>query len=176
MRKPIIRRDPFPLFAQPRLRLNIAMSRLAFFLMLLAGSISSAHANLGDTVEQVVARYGKPVGYSEASATNPFGKVFFVAGGYQLVIFVLNDIEVGARLSKTDKSAFSEAEMKTIMNDDVNNSQWTPTPSTDPTTLQWSRGDKATLLYDKDKHILIFTSPVMAQALNAPIEKPVAKP
>ena len=128
-------------------------------------------ANLGETVAQCVARYGKPIGYTEASAKLPFGTVAFSATGYTLIIFLSKDKEVGARVSKNDKSAFTDAEMQTIMTADSSGLPWTPTPSSDPTCLQWTRGDKATVLYDKQKHILIFTSQQMADALHAPAGK-----
>jgi hypothetical protein len=38
--------------------------------------------------------------------------------------------------------------------------------------LKWSRGDKATVLYDKQKHMLIFTSQEMVNAIHAPTAKP----
>ena len=74
-----------------------------------------ARANLGESVEQCVARYGRPVGYSEANAKNPFGTVAFAAGGYTLVVFVYQDKELGARVSKKDKAAFTDAEVQNIM-------------------------------------------------------------
>src|SRR5580658_5343156 len=114
-------------------------------------------ANLCETVAQCVTRYGKPIGYSEASAKSPFGTVAFSATGYTLIIFLINNKEVGARVSKVDKSAFTAAEMKTIMDADSAGSPWVPTSSDDPTCLRWSRADKATVLYDKVKHMLIFT-------------------
>jgi hypothetical protein len=131
-------------------------------------------ANLGETVEQCVKRYGKPIGYSEASAKSPFGTVVFTATGYTLIVFLINDKEVGARVSKLDKSAFTDAEMKTIMGADLAGSEWTSAPSDDPTCLQWTRGDKATVLYDKEKHMLIFTSEEMANALHPATVKPGA--
>jgi hypothetical protein len=131
-------------------------------------------ANLGETVEQCVARYGKPNGFSEASAKFPFGTLVFSATGYMLIVFLLNNKEVGARVSKLDKSAFTDSEMKNIMDADLAGSSWTPTASADPTCLQWTRGDKATVLYDKAKHMLIFTSAEMASALHASTAKPGA--
>jgi len=133
-------------------------------------------ANLGETVEQCVKRYGKPNSFSEAGAKSPFGTIAFTAASYTLIVFVINDKEVGARVSKVDKSAFTDAEMKNIMDADSNGSAWTSTPSTDPTCLQWTRDDKATVLYDKEKHMLIFTSEVMANALHSPIPTPVPTP
>jgi hypothetical protein len=129
-------------------------------------------ANLGETVAQCVARYGVPVGYSEASSKSPFGTVAFTAAGYTLILFLSNNKEVGARVSKVDKSAFTDAEMKTIMDADSTGSPWTPAPGADPTCLQWTRADKATVLYDKQKHMLIFTSQEMADALHAATAKP----
>jgi hypothetical protein len=139
--------------------------------LLLAGGLLllPARANLGETVAQSVARYGSPTAYAEATAKMPFGSVVFKAGPYELVIFILNDKEVGARVSKGDKSAFSDSEMQTIMGAETGG-DWVPTPGSDPTTLQWSRSDHATVLYDKTKRVLILTSPAMAAALRAPAQ------
>jgi len=123
-------------------------------------------ANLGETVDQCVKRYGKPVGYSEATDKFPFGTLVFTAGAYTLVVFLLNNVEVGARVSKVDKSAFADTEMKNIRAADSNASPWTPTTSADPGSLQWSRADKATVIYDKTKSMLIFTSQQMADAIK----------
>jgi hypothetical protein len=124
-------------------------------------------ANIGETVPQCVARYGKPVGYSEPNASNPFGTLVFTASNYTLIIFLLNGKEVGARVSKQDKSAFTDAEMQNIMNANFSGTPWTSETSEDPACLQWGRADKATVIYDKDKHVLIFTSQEMANAIEA---------
>jgi hypothetical protein len=124
-------------------------------------------ANLGDDVKQLIVRYGTPVNFTEANSTFPFGTVVFKAGGYILVVFLVGEKEVGAKVSKTNQSAFTDSERDTIMSTDVAGSQWTSVPSPDPTCLQWNRGDKATALYDKQKNVLIFTSDVMAQTLKA---------
>ena len=145
------------------------MRRLAFLLLILLSL--PLRANLGETLTQCVTRYGRPSGYGEADAKVPFGKVVFSAAGYNLLIFLIKDVEVGARVSKTDKSAFTDAEMKTIMDADAT-SPWVTTTSADPTCLQWARGDKATVLYDTAKHMLIFTSDEMAKALQAPAPPP----
>ncbi len=122
-------------------------------------------ANLGETVGETIKRYGKPVGLSEANDKTPFGTLVFAAGPYNLILFFAKDNkEVGARVTKIDKSAFTEAEMKTIMDaDSLPADAWTSAASDDPTSLQWSRGDKAKVIYDKAKHMLIFTSDEMAK-------------
>ncbi len=66
--------------------------------------------------------------------------------------------------------------MKTILNADSGGSTWTVAVSTDPTCLQWARADKATALYDKTKHVLVFTSDDMAEALRKGIPVPPSKP
>jgi hypothetical protein len=124
-------------------------------------------ANLGDTVDACVKRYGKPIGFSEASAKSPFGTLVFVASNYTLVVFLLHDKEVGARVTKTDKSAFAAAELKTIMDADAV-PPWVPVASGDPSCDEWTRSDLATIIYDKDKHIVIFTSTEMAEAIKNP--------
>ena len=130
-------------------------------------------AKLGDTVPECTKRYGVPGGFTEANGKSPFGTLAFRAGKYTLLVFLLDVKEVGARVTKTDKSAFTEDEMKTIMDAEGDPaSPWTPTSSTDPTCLEWTRGDKATVLYDKDKHVLIITSPAMADAVRTFVPKP----
>jgi hypothetical protein len=147
--------------------------RRALFAIVLSSLLTlPARANLGETVEQCVKRYGVPIGYSEANAKAPFGTVAFSAGGYTLLVFVINNKEVGARVSKNDKSAFSDAEMKNIMDADSTGSPWTPTSSGDPTCIQWTRGDKATAIYDKANHMLIFTSEEMSSTVHLPVAKP----
>jgi len=132
-------------------------------------------ANLGETVEQCVARYGRPVGYSEASAKLPFGTVAYSAGGYTLVVFLMKNKEVGARVSKADGSAFTEVERQNIMNADSQaSSPWTAVANDDPGTLRWTRADKATVLYDKEKHVLIFTSDEMAGAMHSAQQPPAS--
>lgn len=86
------------------------------------------------------------------------------------MIFLSNGHEVGAKVSKADKSDFSDADRQTIMSVDAS-SPWSSIPSDDPTCLAWTRADKAKVLYDKEKHLLIFTSAEMAQILDAQTKK-----
>ena len=140
--------------------------RIFLLLLVFACSLLPARANLGETVEQLVARYGKPTGYAEATAKSPFGSLLFRARPYELVLFVLNNVEVGARVSKIDKSEFSPAEMQTIIDAESGAGPWVPTPSTDPGEIHWTRGDHATFIYDKQKRMLLLTSDAMAQAIH----------
>jgi len=75
-------------------------------------------------------------------------------------------VEVGARVSKIDKSDFSPVEMQTIIDAETGNDKWVPVPSGDPTEIHWSRSDHATFIYDKQKHMLLLTSNAMAQAAH----------
>ncbi len=149
---------------------------LRFALVLFTLLTIPLRANLGETVEQCVKRYGKPIAFSEANAKTPFGTLAFTSTGYTLIVFLLHTREVGARVSKVDKSAFTDAEMQNIMGADSDGTPWKSTPSDDPTCLEWTRADKATVLYDKAKHMLIFTSVEMAAALRAPVPVPVPTP
>ena len=140
------------------------MLRFLFLFVLLALPL---RANLGETVAQCVTRYGRPNAYAEANAKLPFGTLVFRAGGYDLIVFLDKDVEVGARVSKTDKSAFSDTDRQNIMQADSDGSPWTSTPSSDPNTLTWTRADKATVAYDKAAHMLIFTTPRMAAMIKS---------
>ncbi len=140
------------------------MLRIAILLVLLSVPL---RANLGETVAQCVARYGRPNGYAEAKPNFPFGTMVFRAGGFDLIVFLSNNVEVGARVSKSDKSVLNDVEMQNIMSADAGPGAWTSTPSSDPDNLTWVRPDKSTVTYDKVKHILIFATPEMTAMVGA---------
>ena len=154
------------------------MLQRPLFLILLGILLMPARANLNETIEQLVARYGQPSGYAEASAKTPFGNIVFRAGAYELVLFILNNKEVGARVTKVDKSSFNPDEIQAIMTAETSDakSKWVSATSTDPSMIQWSRSDHATASYDKDNHMLLFTSETMTQVLHAPPKTPPAVP
>jgi hypothetical protein len=137
-------------------------------------------ANLGDTVAGCVKRYGVPdpvVGAKSptdalVASVGPFQAISFSAGPYQMIIFLYHNVEVGARVTRKDKAALSPAEMKTIMDADAP-TPWVPKPSDDPTSQEWTREDKASVSYDVEKRMLIFTTPEMVQELHAPPPAPV---
>lgn len=140
------------------------MCRLAAaFLLLLA--VLPARANLGDSVADCIKRYGKPDTFTEAGSRLPFGTLIFTAGPYQMIVFLYQNVEVGARVTKKDKSAFTSAEMNTILDADAA-VPWQLAPSDDPTSKKWSRADKATVTYDTAKSMLIFTTPKMVEVLH----------
>jgi hypothetical protein len=144
----------------------------AVFLLLLA---LPARANLGDSVAEAIKRYGKPERFSEATAVFPFGTLVFTAGPYSMTVFLYNNAEVGARVSKKDKSDFTPIEMKTIMDADASTA-WVPTATNDPTNQKWTRSDRSTVIYDTAKKMLIFTSPDMAAELHNPPPTPPPTP
>jgi hypothetical protein len=140
--------------------------RILLLILLLAAPMLPARANLGETVEQLVTRYGKPTGYAEATAQNPFGSLLFRVHPYELVLFVLDNHEVGARVSKVDKTDFSPIEMQTIIDAETGPGPWVPASSPDPSEIHWTRSDHATFIYDKQKHMLLLTSDAMAKAVR----------
>jgi hypothetical protein len=143
------------------------MRRVISLLLVFSFFTAPLRANLGETIQQCIVRYGRPNGYSEASPKFPFGTLVFIAGGYVLTIFVYQGRQVGARISKSDKSAFKDTEMQAIMEADTAGLNWISSKSDDPTCLAWQRSDNAKVLYDQVKHVLIFTSPAMTDALKA---------
>jgi hypothetical protein len=147
------------------------MPRLAVLVFLLLAL--PLRANLGDTVAECVKRYGKPDSFTEANAKSPFGTLTFFAGPYHMTVFLAGNIEVGASVTKRDSTAFTPAEIQTILNADAN-SPWIPTTSDNPASPRWTRHDDATAEYDSANKILIFTSPAMAKVLHAPPPPPPA--
>jgi hypothetical protein len=149
-----------------RLLTSNAMIRYFTLFCFFAASLLPGRANLGDTIAQLVAHYGKPTAYAEASDKTPFGNILFRAGAYEMLLFILDGKEVGARVSKIDKSAFTNDEIKTIMTAENSSGPWTPSVSGDPSLLSWSRSDHATVMYDQQKHMVLLTSAAMAQVVN----------
>jgi hypothetical protein len=147
------------------------MFRLAAVILLLL--TLPVRANLGENVAELTKRYGKFYNFTEANAKTPFGTIAFIAGPYEMIVFLYRGVEVGARVSKRDKSAFNPDEIKTILNAD-GTPPWTSAPSDDPASPQWTRADKATANYDAAKQMLIFTTPQMKEALDAGPPVPTA--
>jgi hypothetical protein len=148
------------------------MFRFVALLLLLALPV---RANLGENIAQCIKRYGKFYNYTEANAKTPFGTVVFVAGPYEMIVFIYDGVEVGARVTKRDKTDLSPDEIKTILNADAT-TPWTSAPSDDPASPQWTRVDKATASYDATKKMLLFTTPAMKEDLNAGPPVPAAAP
>ncbi len=148
------------------------MLRLAIVAVLLLANLP-ARANLGDTVAECVKRYGKPATFTEAGPGSPFGTLVFLAGPYQMTVFLNANIEVGARVTKKDKSAFTPDEIKTILNADAA-TPWVPTTGDDPNSPRWTRDDKAIAAYNAAKDMLVFTTPKMIEVLHTPLPEPSA--
>jgi hypothetical protein len=148
------------------------MRRVTCLLLVFCLFAAPLRANLGETIQQCIVRYGAPTGYSEAGPKVPFGTLVFIAGGFVLVVFIDKGREIGARVSKSDKSAFTAADLQSIMGADTAGSSWISSKSDDPTCLAWQRADNAKVLYDQVNHMLIFTSPAMDEALKAAAAKP----
>ena len=89
------------------------MFRLAAVILLLL--TLPVRANLGENVAELTKRYGKFYNFTEANAKTPFGTIAFIAGPYEMIVFLYQGVEVGARVSKRDKSAFNPDEIKTII-------------------------------------------------------------
>jgi hypothetical protein len=142
------------------------MLRLAALAFLIIALIP-ARANLGDTVADCVKRYGKPDHFTEANDKTPFGTIVFSAGPYEMVVFLYDNVEVGARVTKKDKTDFAPGELKTIMDADAT-SPWVAKPGSDPLSQEWIRADNASATYDLEKKMLIFTTPEMVKELHAP--------
>jgi hypothetical protein len=69
--------------------------------------------------------------------------------------------------------------MQTIMEADTNHLSWVPAQTGDPAVLAWERADHAEATYDKNRRMLLFTTPVMANGLhtsNTPAAAPIPPP
>src|SRR5258708_16533139 len=66
-----------------------------------------SRANLGETIQQCVARYGRPGNFTEANAKIPFGTLTFVAGRYALILFLLQYKGGGAPGTKGGQTSLS---------------------------------------------------------------------
>ena len=116
--------------------------RIAVLLTIITLSISPSRANLGDTMDQCVARYGQrlpPTGISDPYRLGGDAARFQKAG-YYFDVYLFNGVVGCESITKTDNSRFSPEETSKVVQMESVNGNWAK-PITVHGQLVWVRDD-----------------------------------
>ena len=128
------------------------MPKGAIFLIAATAFLSAAvlpcWANLGDTLSQSIARYGKPITQGKGDSSD---------AGYPWYVFRNGNFEIQEYFSgktcwmedwcKKDRTAMSKSEQSAILNANKGRDKWSE-PKEESGARSWLRSDGATALYD----------------------------
>jgi len=120
--------------------------RIALILIfgVFTASISLCRANLGDTLDQCIARYGKRMPSSGLADPSRVGgeEVTFQHDGCNIEAYLFNGVVECETIMKTDNSLFSVPERDKIVKSESANGAWAA-PVTVKGLLIWMRSDGA---------------------------------
>src|SRR5260221_6693362 len=92
-------------------------SALILILSLFTASIVPCHANLGDTMDQCIARYGKrmpPSGVADPAQAGGVAATF-QQNGYNFEVYLFNGVVECESITKIDNSLFSDQEKDKVV-------------------------------------------------------------
>jgi len=117
-------------------------------------------ANLGDTMDQCVARYGPSspsTGVSDPAKTGA-PAALFSHDGYDVEVYLLHGVVECEYITKTDKSFFSDADKKKVVASESAAGKWA-NPVTDRGQTIWMRSDGASIFtFNQDSPLIMAMS------------------
>lgn len=128
------------------------ISRCKLFTLLCSIYISdmnSCPADLGETIDQMILRYGNPIPEKSYYVDHPDEPVgyLFVKNPYVITANFRNGVVSSEVISKKDHSSFSDAEIANLLNNNsLANQAWTG-PIMLYKAKRWTRGDGAIVTY-----------------------------
>jgi hypothetical protein len=128
-----------------------------FTLLLLLGVTATAHARLGETADQLVARYGQPLSENDQKASGDkiaLSEVIFQKGGIRIYVTITEGVSVAEIYHKLNGDPFTFSEATILLNANSQGSSWEAPQDINGEKL-WTRDDRATALLAKDGSLTI---------------------
>jgi hypothetical protein len=129
-------------------------------LLLIAGETVTAWARLGETPDQLVARYGPPISEEDQKGEGDkvaLARVVFNKGGFAIEVTVADGISVEESFKKINGDTFSIGEVRTLLGNNSQGHGWEA-----PMTIQgeklWMRDDDATAKLAQDGTFIVKSS------------------
>jgi hypothetical protein len=130
---------------------------LSLVLLLLLAIQFSAFARIGETEEQIEARYGKPI----ADVSRPeIGKAkAYVFSGFEIAVIFANSTSQAELMGKRDHTPIDANEIQLLLKANGNGHSWKSVESPKPFQQKWRRDDDALVaIYFEDSKSLHVTS------------------
>jgi hypothetical protein len=144
--------------------------RIAFLtLLIIVGISANANARLGETADQLVARYGQPL--SEADQKNGGDKialanVVFQKGGFEIDVTITNGVSVAEIFKKLNGSPIITNEARFLLTANAQGHEW-EAPRTVEGGKIWTRDDSATALLSHDGSMTIRSKDLVVEEAAA---------
>lgn len=121
---------------------------------------SVCQARLGETMDQCIARYGKPPPLPDGVSLPPDSgfdsEAVFYKDGITIIAFFSNGVVVAEGILKRDQSAMSDTEKQTLLNSESAGSTWQITNETNAGVIYKRADDNAFATYDYAKYEFLF--------------------
>jgi len=133
--------------------------RTAFLSLLFVIAITAtAQARLGETPDQLVARYGQPLSEADQKAEGikvAEAVVVFQKGGFEIDVTVADGVSVQEVFKKVNGQPLTLSEARTLLNSNAQGLDWEAPVSTLGGGKLWKRDDNATALAASDGSLVI---------------------
>ena len=144
---------------------NLSLMRIALLTFVFIVSVTAtARARLGETADQLVARYGQPLSEVDQKGEGdkvPLANVVFQKGGFEIDISLFDGLSVAETFKKLNGEALTLGEVRTLLNDNAQGYGW-EAPQIIDGAKWWTRDDNAAAKLVRDGTILTIKSRELA--------------
>ena len=128
-----------------------------------------AQARIGETPDQLVARYGQPLKEEDQKAEGdkiPMAKVTFQKGGFQIDVTITSGLSQQEIFKKINSQPITVDEARTLLDANSQGYNWSAPQKTDDGTV-WVRDDNATAKLGGDGAMTIRSHALVVQETAA---------
>ncbi len=149
------------------------MKTVLLTLALILSVTATAQARLGETADQLVARYGEPLSEIDQKAEGTkvaSAQVMFQKGGIQIDVTLTNGLSVEERFKKLNGDTFTIGEVRILLADNSQGHDW-EAPLIAHGEKLWERDDNSTAQLTQDGTFIIKSRELaMKEALAKKLE------
>jgi hypothetical protein len=130
---------------------------------------TTAQARLGETPDQLVARYGTALSEKDQKAEGDkvsLADVIFQKGGYQIEVIVTDGISSSETFKKVNSDPVTLAEVRILLNANSQGFEWDE-PHGNGVAKSWTRDDGATATLGQDGSVTIKSKELASKEANA---------
>ena len=150
--------------------------RTAFLSLLFVLAVTAtAQARLGETPDQLVARYGQPLSEADQKAEGikvALAAVVFQKNGIEIDVTVTDGVSVQELFKKINGQPMTLAEVRTLLNANSQGLEWEAPQQTQDGGKLWKRDDNATAFAGSDGALTIKSRTLaVTEAVAKKVEK-----
>jgi hypothetical protein len=145
--------------------MRIAPLTLVFIVTTTCG----AFARIGETPDQLVARYGQPLNETDQKAEGAkisLARVTFQKGGYQIDVTISGGLSAQETFKKLNGQAITVDEARLLLNANAQGLEWSA-PEKKADAMTWTRDDNAVAQLSNDGSLIIRSRQLTAEEITA---------